>query len=319
MLHSSPEPSSQKQKKPQRGPRIPWRALILLILLWLLGFYLSQAFSAQIVNDVLATQPFNHHIWNEVLHRRVANDGSFDFAGLKAEPGRFNAYLSQLGQYSPENHPEYFPRPDDVLAYWLNAYNALTLRKTRDDYPASPEQLSGLPARPTDYLIGGQLISIDEIKERIQDYSSRFPTFLKFALTDFTVDSPPLYQHAYEGQNLPKQLQETVGLASKNEHLLHFYESEPQCVAIEASSFWKKQLGANTPQNAELLDASIKPNGGSWIGDPQAEALAGMLKPYAPPEMQAIWNFPCAHQVKIIPVEGKLREYKEPGEEDEKN
>ena len=311
--------ASSPQKKPESpNPRqkLPWKALLILILLWILGFYLSQAFSAQVVNDVLATQPFNHHIWNEVLQRRVAPDGSFDFAGLKASPGRFNAYLLQLSQYSPENHPEYFPNPDDILAYWINAYNALTLRQALNDYPASPEQLSELPPRPTDYLIGGQLISLAEIRERIQDYATRFPTYLKFALTDYTVDSPPIYQHAYEGMHLKAQLEQTVGVASKNEHLLHFYESEPQCVSIELSSFWKKQLGTGTPNNAELLDASVAPNGGSWAGDPQAEALAGLLKPYAPPEMQAIWNFPCTHQVKVIPADSKLREYKEPGTEE---
>jgi hypothetical protein len=305
----SPEPEKQSPKK-----KSPWLGLIILLILWFLGFWLAQAFSAQVVNDVLATRPFTHHIWNEVLRRRVANNGSFDFSGLRAEPGRFNAYLSQLAQYSPENHPEYFSKSEDVLAYWINAYNALTLRQALDHYPASPEALMGMPTQQIEYPLGGRVFTLAELRERITDQNSRYPSLL-FALTDYTVEAPPVLPQAYEGRTISTQLNQALALTLRDEHLVRYYESAPNCPSLELSSFWKRRGMRFNPADAVLLDASAPGAGAYWEGE-NASNWAAEFKPFAPAQFSSHWDTPCQHEVKFRPPQTQLRVYAEPGGEE---
>jgi hypothetical protein len=304
---SSPPPKGEKSQNPK--PKNSWLVLFLLFLLWIPGFWPAQAFSAQVVNDVLATRPFTHQLWNQVLRRRFANDGSVDFAGLRAEPGRFNAYLSQLAQYSPENHPEYFPKSDDALAYWINAYNALTLRLALDHYPASPEDLMDMPARQIRYPLGGRIVSLSELRERITDQNKRYPSLL-FALTDYTVGAPPLLPQAYEGRLLATQLTQAMELSLRDTNLIRYYETADHCPSLELSTFWKTLGLRDNPENAALLNAGDPDAGADWEGD--NANWAAQFKPFAPSQLFARWNAPCKHELRFHPAQPKLRIFAEP-------
>lgn len=66
--------------------------------------------------------------WEEVLRRHVDAQGRVDFRGIAAEPRPLAAIVAEIGQTGPENAPHLFPSREHVLAWRINAYNALAMR-----------------------------------------------------------------------------------------------------------------------------------------------------------------------------------------------
>lgn len=65
--------------------------------------------------------------WEEVLRRRVDAQGRVDFAGIAASPGPLPAIVAEIGATGPETAPRLFPTRAHVLAWRINAYNALAM------------------------------------------------------------------------------------------------------------------------------------------------------------------------------------------------
>lgn len=74
-------------------------------------------------------EPLDHRLFSQVLTAHVG-DGRVDYAALKTDP-RLDRYLAQLAATDPEQLPDDNAR----LAFWLNAYNAYTLKLIVDRQP----------------------------------------------------------------------------------------------------------------------------------------------------------------------------------------
>jgi hypothetical protein len=81
-----------------------------------------------------AAAPFSYTGYTRVL-RHVKKDGDVDFSAMGRERQELDAFVRSLATYSPRSRPDVFPRPEDALAYWLNAYHALVLQSVVDEYP----------------------------------------------------------------------------------------------------------------------------------------------------------------------------------------
>ncbi len=83
-----------------------------------------------------------HAVWTEVLAAHVSG-GAFDYATLKKEPARLDAYLATLHAVTPDALASW--TKSQRYAFWINAYNAHTIRKVLDNYPLkSIRDLDGL-------------------------------------------------------------------------------------------------------------------------------------------------------------------------------
>ena len=65
--------------------------------------------------------------WARVLDQRVDEGGRVDFAGLERERADLDRFVSWVYAVGPNNRPELFASRADLLAYHLNAYNALAM------------------------------------------------------------------------------------------------------------------------------------------------------------------------------------------------
>lgn len=77
--------------------------------------------------EVAAAEAFDLGRWAEVLSKRVDEEGLVDYVGLAAAPAALERFVAWLGAVGPTSRPALFPTRADRLAYYLNAYNALTL------------------------------------------------------------------------------------------------------------------------------------------------------------------------------------------------
>ncbi|MCS7212407.1 MAG: DUF547 domain-containing protein [Chloroherpetonaceae bacterium] len=156
-------------------------------------------------------QAFDHSKFDAVLKKYV-QDGKVNYAGLKQEP-LLDAYLKDLEQADPEA----LPTREEKIAFWINAYNAYTLKLVVDHYPIkSITDLSALgyltlpidsPWKRKFCKVGGRVYSLDEIEHDI--LRAKFgEEKIHFAVNCASVSCPILRSEAYTGERLAQQLRE---------------------------------------------------------------------------------------------------------------
>ena len=157
-----------------------------------------------------------HAQWSAILARWVS-DGQVDYAGLQrdAQPA-LAAYLAELsGACGPDY--ERWTRAERI-AFWINAYNAFTVRLILDHYPiASIRTIGWLPGaafrQPFIPMEGlkGATISLDEIENGTLRSAFREPR-IHFALVCASRSCPALRREAYRGADLDRQLDDQARL-----------------------------------------------------------------------------------------------------------
>lgn len=163
-----------------------------------------------------------HRSWTAILSGYV-RDGSVDYRGL-ADHGQpaLNAYLAALGAASPG---EAGWRREERLAFWINAYNAFTIRLILDHYPLRSIRSIGflpLAAFRTKFIpLGarGIPISLNAVENEIlrrQFQDAR----IHFAIVCASKSCPALRSEAYRSSVIDGQLDEAARAflddASKN-------------------------------------------------------------------------------------------------------
>jgi hypothetical protein len=298
------------------------KALLSLACLMLVGFAIGPvgglhppaAQAGRVLNDALVTQPFSHYIWQEVLTRYANAEGAVDFTTLRAFPKRLNQYLAQLEAASPENKPAAFPTVNDRLAYWLNAYNALSLRLILDAYPV--QSLADVPNFETNtrYVLGGKHYALADIKNQLAHSGSDMFRLL-FGLTHYTLDTPLIPRTAFDGATLDQQLDASISRTLQDpamvQYDVHSFLSA-DCPGVTLGSFFKAaEPLLQLPQPGEEdQDPTLTPPLSVWEQLHQSKGYdwAKRLQKYAPPEVYAGLGKPCAHHIQFQPPSPMLRQ-----------
>jgi hypothetical protein len=237
--------------------------------------------------------------------QHVNSQADVDFTALRANPKRLNQYIEQLAAVSPDSQPNYFPNPDDALAYWINAHNAIALRQILDSYPI--ETLAFLPQfeNRTRYRLGGRPLSLTQIRQKIMASLTRNP-LLSIAITDYTQSAPPILRDAYEGKNLDTQLHTVLHLIATDHTLLHF-DNNTACIGVTVSPFLKEAFAAaNVPTPAQTEDQDALGETSS-SPEPQINWLA-VFQQAASPEVTAALNKSCQHEIRFASENKALRQ-----------
>lgn len=82
-----------------------------------------------------AMTEFDYALWTEVLKTHVNKQGQVDYPALLLNRAPLDKFVSQLGAAGPKTRPELFKTDADKLAYYINAYNALTMFNVINRYP----------------------------------------------------------------------------------------------------------------------------------------------------------------------------------------
>ncbi|HKL40494.1 MAG TPA: DUF547 domain-containing protein, partial [Cryomorphaceae bacterium] len=98
---------------------------------FLISIFLVAACSG--VGDVQSdSKPVSHSTWDSLLKKHVNDQGMVDYKGFINDSTKLNRYLDLL----ENNHPnEKNWTRDERLAYWINAYNAFTIKLVTKHYP----------------------------------------------------------------------------------------------------------------------------------------------------------------------------------------
>jgi hypothetical protein len=145
-----------------------------------------------------------HEAFDQFLSEFVATDGSVNYAGIKKSPGKLNTYLKTL-----ESNPVQSSwSKNKKLAYWINAYNAFTIKRIIDNYPLkSIMDLDGGKTWDVKWIkLGDKVYSLNQIEHEIirpQFKDAR----IHFAVNCAAKSCPPLYNKAYTEENVNRYLE----------------------------------------------------------------------------------------------------------------
>ena len=157
----------------------------------------------------LKASPVSHAIFNELLTKHVSKVGLVDYKGFIKDKAEFEKYLDMLSNNAPD---EKAWSRDEQLAYWINAYNAFTIKLIIDHYPVKSikDIKKGIPFVSDTWTvnffkIGGKSFDLNKIEHGIVRPKFNDPR-VHFALNCASMGCPPLLNEAYTADKLSTQL-----------------------------------------------------------------------------------------------------------------
>jgi hypothetical protein len=174
----------------------------LLLLLFLGTGLVNVAVSAA------ADESVDNSLYAELLSDYV-NQGVVDYQGFKREEKKLDAYLDVLAAVDPEKLSR-----QDRFAFYINAYNAWTLKLILSGYPGveSIKDLGSFffsPWKKKICRINGKMLSLDEIEHDILRPAFKDPR-VHFAVNCASKGCPKLISVPYEGDMLESQLNDVA-------------------------------------------------------------------------------------------------------------
>ena len=155
---------------------------------------LSSISMEQICGDVI------HKSWDTMLKNFVDDKGNVDYQGFMKESETLNLYLEQLGSNTVN---ENWSR-EKKLAYYINLYNAATVKLILDNYPLASIKDINKPWDKAWIRYGGELISLGEIEHKILRKMNE--PRIHFAINCASYSCPKLLNEAYTEGKLDNQL-----------------------------------------------------------------------------------------------------------------
>ena len=158
-----------------------------------------------------------HDLWDDILNRYVEADGNVKYGELLNNQIELDEYLSRLSQNPPGKNWNIH----EQLAYWINAYNAFTVKLILNHYPLESikDISSGLPMinSPWDikfFKIGGVDFDLNTIEHQILRKLDE--PRIHFAINCASYSCPVLRKEAYTAEQLETQLEHQTSVFINN-------------------------------------------------------------------------------------------------------
>lgn len=158
-----------------------------------------------------------HQLWTDVLSACVRGD-AFDYKKLKADRSKLDAYLGSLETVMPEEFAGW--KREQQFAFWIDAYNAYTVKRVVDAYPIESIQDLGdgkqsvwdqefIPLGRLFAEAGDRKLALNDLENRI--LRPRFKDARVHAAVNCASRScPPLLGEAFVAEKLDRQLDAQV-------------------------------------------------------------------------------------------------------------
>ncbi|GAB2595094.1 DUF547 domain-containing protein [Spirosoma areae] len=156
------------------------------------------------------TAPVDHSSYDRLLKKYVNEKGLVNYKGFKSEEKAFNQYLDMLSK----NAPAASWSKNEQMAYWINAYNAYTIRLILDHYPVKSIKDIGskikipfvtTPWAAKFFTIGGEKMSLDNIEHGTLRKKYDDPR-IHFTIVCASFSCPRLRNEAYTADKLEAQM-----------------------------------------------------------------------------------------------------------------
>lgn len=206
------------------------------------GEIINQLFLAILFSINLSDGGAIPAVYSQILKEYV-QDGRVNYNDLRHDD-RLDAYLAQLGVTDPDTITD----KNAQLAFWINAYNAYTLKVICDNYPLKSINdlhtgglIIGTVLNKTIWdkklaMINGKKLTLNQIEHEIIRKRFDEPR-IHFALVCAAKSCPPLRAEAFTGERLDEQLEDQgrIFFAQKDKN---FFEREKKIAHLSKILDW---------------------------------------------------------------------------------
>lgn len=152
---------------------------------------------------------FDHSKFDQALKKYVDDKGLVDYNSIAKDSG-FSEYVQSLQTARVEELSR-----DGQLAFWINAYNAVTIDKVIKKKPKKSVRETFVPGVWTgtkfftsrEHIVAGKRLSQDDIEHEILRKQFKDPR-IHFAIICASMGCPPLPRIAYTEENVQARLEE---------------------------------------------------------------------------------------------------------------
>ncbi len=160
-------------------------------------------------SQLIAAEKIDHSSWNALLSRYVDKVGMVDYKKWKATPADVQLLDRYLDHLSPASFTEKTEKKVK-LAFWINAYNAVTVQGILREYPTS--SIRNHTAKVWGYniwddlqlLVAGKPYSLNDMEHKVLRKLGE--PRIHFAIVCASIGCPRLLNEAYETAKLDAQL-----------------------------------------------------------------------------------------------------------------
>ncbi|MCR9181344.1 MAG: DUF547 domain-containing protein [Flavobacteriaceae bacterium] len=142
----------------------------------------------------------DHSDWTALLKKHVDKEGNVDYKGFKKDRAALTSYLNYLSQ----NKPDKDWSVQELLAYYINVYNAFTVELIVENYPVNSIKDINGPWTRAIVPIGNINMSLGGVENGLLKKMND-PRF-HFAINCASVSCPKLLDEAYTAASINEQL-----------------------------------------------------------------------------------------------------------------
>lgn len=239
----------------------------------------------------LAAAAFDHDYakYGQLLRDHV-RPPKVDYATLKSHRAALDLVAGAFSQPS-RGEEQAWPRAER-FAFWINAYNLLTLSAIVDHYPIrshwftlqprnSIRQIDGVWTTLT-WPVAGRTATLDDIEHRILRPEFRDPR-VHFAINCASIGCPPLADTPYRAATLDAQLDEAA----------RRYFAAPEGLQVDGSTL---RVSSILKWYGDDFVARFS-EGGASSRTPVERAILGVVSQFGPPTAAALARTPSVRVV----------------------
>jgi len=170
----------------------------------------------QVFDNTVPNVIINHSKWSILLENHVSNNGEVNYQNLKENKAKLDSYIKTLqeGYTSIKTASK-----NQKIAYWINAYNALTIDLILRNHPLKSIKNIKNPWDQRLWQFGDKWLNLNDIEHKILRKMDE--PRIHFAIVCASESCPKLQNTAFTAKNLEEQLskatQEFLADTSKNE------------------------------------------------------------------------------------------------------
>ena len=151
--------------------------------------------------DSIYKEVFDHSGFNALLQKNVSPQGKVNYTAFKKDRTVLRMYLFALGKYTPNK----MWSKQEKLAYWINAYNAMTIDLIIRNQPLNSIKDIDDPWKQSLWKLGDLMYNLDMIEHQI--LRKMEDPRIHFAINCASFSCPTLLNEAYTAAKIEDQLQ----------------------------------------------------------------------------------------------------------------
>lgn len=148
-------------------------------------------------------------IFSNLLEKHVSTEGFVNYDAFKADEAQLDNYLSHLESTTPDNSWS----ENQLKAFWINAYNAYTIKLILENYPLKSImdiKKDGKTAWKIPFAkVGGETYTLDEIEHTILR-KKYFDPRIHVGVNCASISCPKILNKAFTAVNIDSELEELM-------------------------------------------------------------------------------------------------------------